>query len=62
VDYYKNGKLTIEDFKRMMQRNGFHPTDTELSLLNRRFDRNLQGFITYQEFMDEILPRTSLLG
>ena len=62
VDSYKNGKLTIDDIKRMMQRNGFHPTDTELQLLNKRFDRNLNGFITYQEFMDEVLPRTSLLG
>jgi len=62
VDTYKQGKLTKEDLKRMMQRNGFHPTETELSLLYPRFDRNLNGFITYQEFMDEILPRTSLLG
>lgn len=62
VDYYKNGKLTIDDLKRLMQRNGFHPTDTELALLSRRLDRNQNGFITYQEFMDEVLPRTSLLG
>ena len=46
----------------MMQRNGFHATDTELNLLNARFDRNLNGYIRYQDFMDEILPRTSLLG
>jgi hypothetical protein len=46
----------------MMQRNGFHATDTELNLLNARFDRNLNGYIKYQDFMDEILPRSSLLG
>lgn len=62
VDTYKQGKLTKEDLKRMMQRNGFHPTESELNLLYPRFDRNLNGFITYQEFMDEILPRKSLLG
>ena len=62
VDTYKQGRLTKDDLKRLMQRNGFHPTETELGLLNARFDRNLNGFINYQEFMDEILPRTSLLG
>jgi len=30
VDQFKNGKLSIDDFKRMMQRNGLHPTETEL--------------------------------
>ena len=62
VDTYKQGRLTKEDFKRLMQRNGLHPTETELILLNARFDRTLNGFITYQEFMDEIMPKTSLLG
>jgi Ca2+-binding EF-hand superfamily protein len=47
IDYYKNGKLTIDDLKRMLQRNGFTPTDTELALLNKRFDRNLNGYISY---------------
>jgi len=30
--------------------------------LNARFDRNLRGSIQYQEFMDEVQPKTSLLG
>ena len=62
VDVYRQGRLTKDDMKRLMQRNGFQPTETELLLINARFDRNLNGFINYQEFMDEILPRTSLLG
>ena len=47
VDVYKQGRLTKDDFKRMMQKNGFHPTESELILLKNRFDRNLNGFITY---------------
>lgn len=62
VDAFKQGRLTKDDLKRLMQRNGFHPTESELILLNQRFDRNLNGYINYQEFMDEILPRQSLLG
>ena len=45
-----------------MQRNGFHPTETEMILLMARFDKNHSGFIKYQAFMDEILPKSSLLG
>ena len=62
VDVFRQGRLTQDDLKKLMQRNGFHPTESELCLLNARFDRNLNGFIQYQEFMDEILPRMSLLG
>ena len=62
VDVYRQGKLTINDLKNFMQKNGFHPTETELNLLNARFDRNLNGFISYHEFIDEVLPKTSLLG
>lgn len=62
VDTYKQGRLTKEDLKRIMTRNGFCPTDTELIYLNARFDRDLKGYINYQEFMDEVLPRQSLLG
>lgn len=61
-DTYRQGHLTREDLKRLMQRNGFHCTESELNMLVARFDRRLMGIIQYQEFMDEILPRMSLLG
>lgn len=54
--------MNREDLKRLMQRNGFHSTESELTWLSARFDRKLSGTISYAEFMDEILPRTSLLG
>mmetsp|Transcript_6825 Transcript_6825/g.11516 ORF Transcript_6825/g.11516 Transcript_6825/m.11516 type:complete len:112 (+) Transcript_6825:1689-2024(+) len=62
MDKFKQGKLNRDDFKRVMQKNGFHPTESELTCLCTRFDRHLRGFISYQEFMDEILPGKSLLG
>ena len=61
-DVYRQGHLTKENLKTMMQRNGFHCTESELTWLMARFDRRLMGIISYQEFMDEVLPRTSLLG
>lgn len=62
TDTYKRGNLVAGDFKKLMERNGFHPTESEMIYLIARFDRNLNGVITYQEFMDEVLPKKSLLG
>ena len=62
MDTYRKGSLTIDDLKRFLQKNGFHPTETELAHLNFRFDRNLNGMISYSEFMTEIIPAKSLLG
>lgn len=62
VDTFRQGHLNREDLKRLMQRNGFHSTESELTWLAARFDRKLSGTISYAEFMDEILPRASLLG
>ena len=45
-----------------MQKNGFHPTESEMTWLCARFDKNLNGFITYKEFENEIVPATVLLG
>jgi Ca2+-binding EF-hand superfamily protein len=42
--------------------NGFHPTETELTLMLKRFDRKAKGTVLYHEFMDEVLPSKSLLG
>jgi len=61
-DSFRQGRLTKDDLRRLMARNGFNPSEGELLLLNCRFDRNSNGFIMYQEFMDEILCRPSLLG
>ena len=45
-----------------MQKNGFYPSEMELTWLCTRFDRKLTGHITYAEFMEELLPAKSLLG
>lgn len=62
VDVNKRGSLIKEDFQALLENNGFHPSDVEMNYLVSRFDRSLNGIINYQEFMDEILPRKSLLG
>lgn len=46
-DVYRQGHLTREDLKKLMQRNGFHCTESELNWLAARFDRRLIGIINY---------------
>jgi hypothetical protein len=62
MDTYKQGHLTKDDFLRILERNGLHPAESELTLLCARFDKRLTGCISYGEFMDEILEKKSLLG
>ena len=45
VDNLRRGELNSSDLKRLMQKNGFHPTESEMIWLNARFDRNLRGSI-----------------
>lgn len=62
VDTYKQGHLNRDDLLRLMQKNGLHPSESEMTLLCARFDKRLTGTIAYHEFMDEILEKKSLLG
>jgi hypothetical protein len=61
IDVDERGTITIDSMKRFMQINGFHPTNSELSWIFPRFDRNLKGYITYDEFEMEILPHSKRL-
>ncbi len=38
LDCFRQGHLNRDDLKRIMQRNGFHSTESELTWLTARFD------------------------
>jgi Ca2+-binding EF-hand superfamily protein len=57
-DYDKNGYITRDEFKTILRDYGFYATDTELSWLLDRYDKNQDGKISYSEFIDEILPKS----
>jgi Ca2+-binding EF-hand superfamily protein len=46
-DVYRQGHLTKENLKSMMQRNGYHINDSESTWLMARFDRRNMGIISY---------------
>lgn len=58
VDQDRNGYLTRDEFNSILRDNGFYATDSEISILIDRYDRNHDGRISYSEFIDEILPKS----
>lgn len=57
-DTDRNGYITRDEFKGLLKEYGFYATDSELSWLIDRYDRNNDGRISYSEFIDEILPKS----
>ena len=52
--------MTAESLKKVLAENKCYPADEDVAGLVARFDRNNNGRVTYQEFMDEIMPKNSL--
>ena len=56
IDINKRGVIDQSCLKKFLQRNGFHPTESEMSWIFPRFDKDLKGYITYEDFESEIQP------
>jgi Ca2+-binding EF-hand superfamily protein len=60
LDIFNDGLLTNDGLKRILHQNKLYTTDSEITWLFDRFDKNKNGRINYQEFMEEIMPKKSL--
>lgn len=60
LDCFCTGFFTIDNLKKVLAENKCYPADEDLICLIRRFDRNNNGRVTMQEFMDGIMPKNSL--
>lgn len=58
VDADKNGYITREEFKKLLNESKVYVTDKELQSLVDRYDKNADGRVSYSEFMEELLPRS----
>jgi Ca2+-binding EF-hand superfamily protein len=58
IDTDKNGYLTRDEFKGLLKDYGFFATETEITCLMDRYDKNRDGRISYSEFIDEIMPKS----
>jgi Ca2+-binding EF-hand superfamily protein len=59
VDQDRNGFITRPEIKAILNEYGFYCTDTELTMLIDRYDRNHDGKVSYAEFVEEIKPRSN---
>lgn len=60
LDVDGHGFVTLEGLKRIFHQNKYYPTDEDLIRLVYRFDKNKNGRISYQEFVDAIMPKKSI--
>ena len=60
LDNQGTGYLTRESLYQTFEVNLYYPTPMELNFLYERFDRNRNGKINYNEFMDEIMPKNTV--
>lgn len=57
MDKFGKGYLTPSDFSEFMLENGVYPTDDELYLIFRDFDKGRTGHVTIDDFEEEIVPK-----
>jgi len=58
VDNKKKGFLTCEDFEKVLNKNGVYGTEIELKGLWKRYDRDEDGKVWLEEFIQEMKPKT----
>lgn len=50
--------LTKEDFDNIFKKYNYYPTENELNALVDRFDKNKDGRVSYEEFVEEFSPHS----
>ena len=60
LDCFGTGFFTVESLKKVLTENKCYSADDDLINIVRRFDRNNNGRVTLQEFLDGIMPKNSL--
>ena len=59
MDTDLDGFLQIEDFREFLGNFGFYATERELQGIIHKCDKNVNGRITFAEFVDEFQPKLS---
>lgn len=59
-DKFKKGYLIPDDFSEFMLENRIYPSENELYLIFRDFDKDRVGVVTLQRLTQELLPKENL--
>ena len=58
LDLNENGFITLDEFKAVLEDYGIFASKNELIGLMKRYDKNLDGKVSYSEFMNEMTPKS----
>merc|ERR1712061_256465 len=58
LDLNGDGRISREEFKRIIQSRGFYVSDKEVNEIVEKMDKNKDGRVSFAEFADEIRPRS----
>ena len=60
MDCFDYGTLNSDCFSKVLQDNKTYPPEPELSWLFSRFDRRKDGRVSYQDFVDGLMPKNTM--
>ena len=58
VDRDRNGFITLDEFQGILQEHGLYVTGKDLESLMERYDKNMDGRVSYSEFLEEVTPKS----
>lgn len=60
LDLSEKGYISQKEFEELLQSYGIFSTKQELIGLVKRYNKNLDGKITYSEFISELTPKSPM--
>lgn len=54
----QNGRISKEEFRKMIESRGFYVSEKEVITLVDKMDKNKDGRISYHEFREEFMPKS----
>jgi len=58
VDFSGRGLVTKDEIRLLLERRGYHVSDQEAKSVARKFDFNGDGIISFNEFVNEVRPKS----
>lgn len=58
IDRDRNGFITLEELRAVMEENGCKVSNRDLKCLMERYDKNRDGRVSYSEFVQEVTPKS----
>lgn len=60
LDLNNDGTVHVGEIKRVIESRGFYISDKEAAQLVLKFDKDKDGVIRYNEFREEMMPKSSV--